>query len=152
MSGFGARLRETRKAKGLTQKDLGAFIGLGNGAIAALESGQNDPRFEVLTGLAAALNVSLDYLCFGKDQPAPYKVEPWPDSPIVAERDTAVEYARTILTHTVSQLPGEDVDLLLGMAKLMRDRIGSKGRSPTTDEEAAEFMNSSAPKEAKSRK
>jgi transcriptional regulator with XRE-family HTH domain len=56
------RLRAVREARQLTQKELAARVGLSDKAIWYYEKGQNDPSAEVLTKLAKALEVSLDYL------------------------------------------------------------------------------------------
>lgn len=59
---FGKRLRELRKEKGLTQKELGEKIGVGRTTISEYESGKIVPRQDGLVKLAEVLNVTVDYL------------------------------------------------------------------------------------------
>ena len=59
---FGKRLRELRKERNLTQKQLAALIGVKNSVISFYEVGDRVPSPEVLRELAKALHVSSDYL------------------------------------------------------------------------------------------
>ena len=59
---FGKRLRTLRKEKGLTQKELGAKIGVGRTTISEYESGKIVPRQDGLVKLAEILDVTVDYL------------------------------------------------------------------------------------------
>lgn len=59
---FGEKLREARKARGLTQAALGDLCGLQASAISHFETGVRKPDFDNLCSIAKALDVSLDYL------------------------------------------------------------------------------------------
>ena len=59
---FGKRLRELRKQKNLTQKQLAALIGVRNSIISFYEVGDRMPSPEVIKKLAVALHVSADFL------------------------------------------------------------------------------------------
>ena len=59
---FGNRLKELRKAKGLTQIEMSKDINFSQSAITAYENGKREPNFEALQKLAAYFNVSTDYL------------------------------------------------------------------------------------------
>lgn len=59
---FGARLRELRKGKKLTQKQLGKMIGVKDSVISFYELGDRMPSPEIIVRLATALHVSADYL------------------------------------------------------------------------------------------
>lgn len=56
--GLGVAIRQGRKAKGLTQKELGDEFGLGQSAVAAWERGQNAPDGPTLLKLSRILGVS----------------------------------------------------------------------------------------------
>ena len=58
----GNRLREVRKAKGLTQTELGELIGVGKSAICCYEKGTCNPTLEALISLILVFGVSADYL------------------------------------------------------------------------------------------
>lgn len=62
MVDFGCKLRELRKQKNLTQKQLAALIGVKNSIISFYEVGDRIPSPEIIIKLAAALNVTSDYL------------------------------------------------------------------------------------------
>ena len=59
---FGQRLRELRKQKNLTQKQLAELIGVKNSIISFYEVGDRFPSPEIIIKLSAALNTSTDYL------------------------------------------------------------------------------------------
>ena len=59
---FKDRLRDLRKRKKLTQKDLASILCYGYTAISNYESGRNEPSIADLKKIAAFFNVTLDYL------------------------------------------------------------------------------------------
>ncbi len=61
----GRRIRQTRRAKGLTQKKLGDRIGISDRHISSIENGRENPGFELLIRLCEALGVTPDYLLLG---------------------------------------------------------------------------------------
>ncbi len=63
--GFPARLRDLRRQRNLSQAELGTLIGLHPTHLGRYERGQARPTADTLTRLAAALNVSSDYLLDG---------------------------------------------------------------------------------------
>ena len=56
------QLREVRKKKNLTLKELGAIIGVGESTLSQYEDGKRQPDFETLDKIADFFNVSVDYL------------------------------------------------------------------------------------------
>ncbi|MEO9037563.1 MAG: helix-turn-helix transcriptional regulator [Gemmatimonadaceae bacterium] len=60
--GFGARLVRLRQARGLTQEELGAVVGLSNRMIAYYERDDAEPPGPMLASLATALRVTTDEL------------------------------------------------------------------------------------------
>lgn len=59
---FGERLRQLRKEKKLTQKQLASLIGVRDSVISFYELGDRTPSSDVVKKLAVALHVSSDYL------------------------------------------------------------------------------------------
>ena len=59
---FGTRLRQLRKEKNLTQKQLAAQIRVQNSIISFYENGDRLPFPETIKKLAAVFHVSADYL------------------------------------------------------------------------------------------
>src|SRR5215813_3530666 len=68
---IGERVRQRRKALGMTQEQLEAASGVPQGSISRIESGTaEDVYASTVIGFAKALHVSADYL-LGLDTPAP---------------------------------------------------------------------------------
>lgn len=62
LEGFGPRLTQIRKSRGLTQIDLGAAVGVSNRVIAYYELESTQPPGALLVDLARVLQVSTDEL------------------------------------------------------------------------------------------
>ena len=58
MSDFAKNLKKYRKAKNLTQTELGKLLNYGSTAIANYESGRNEPSFDDLLSLCRVLGVT----------------------------------------------------------------------------------------------
>ena len=63
---FGARLRALRRQHGETQPELAKTLGLSRSAVSMYESGEREPKYELLTQIAAHYGVELDWL-LGRD-------------------------------------------------------------------------------------
>ena len=61
-AGFGQRLREARKSRGMTQAELGDAVGTSNRMISYYERTQANPPGPLLTALANILGVSVEQL------------------------------------------------------------------------------------------
>ena len=62
MVGFGNRLRQLRKEKKLTQRQLAEMVGLRHSVVSFYEIGERIPSPEIIKKLASSLHVSSDYL------------------------------------------------------------------------------------------
>ena len=63
---LGSRIRELRKRRGLTQRELAARLCIGQSAVSSLETGRTHLRAEDVPRLAEALGVSIPEL-FGEN-------------------------------------------------------------------------------------
>jgi transcriptional regulator with XRE-family HTH domain len=70
MPDFSSRLRDCRKIKCLTQKQIAAELGLAERTWQDYEGGKRTPTFDGLIELANYFDVSLDYLVGRSDDPA----------------------------------------------------------------------------------
>lgn len=61
------KLRELRKEKGISLKELGAEIGVAESTMSLYENGKRQPDYETLLKLAEYFGVSVDYLLRGND-------------------------------------------------------------------------------------
>ena len=59
---LGENVRRCRNAVGLSQEQLALRIGLGQGYISQIESGQHNPTLETIAELASALGTSVENL------------------------------------------------------------------------------------------
>ncbi len=62
MYDFGYILKEERKKRGLTQKQLGDRLNVTEATVSKYESNTATPPFETMRAIAAIFNVSLDFL------------------------------------------------------------------------------------------
>lgn len=63
----GSRIKEIRKQKGLTQKQLGDLCGMADSAIRRYENGNANPKIETLHKIADALGCTMHELLNGDD-------------------------------------------------------------------------------------
>lgn len=73
---FAQRLRELRKRKKLTMKELGRKFNLAESTISGYENGNRTPDLEVIEKIADYFEVSTDYL-LGRDGEFPKTKEEW---------------------------------------------------------------------------
>lgn len=59
---IGERIKQTRKEKGMTQKQVAELCGMADSAIRKYESGSQKPKLETLCKIASALGVSPSFL------------------------------------------------------------------------------------------
>lgn len=59
MIDIGENIREIRKLKGMTQKELGNKLGISQSAINQFENNKTDPKLQTIEKLAIALEVSM---------------------------------------------------------------------------------------------
>lgn len=62
MDKLGETIKELRLEKGLTQPQLAKLVGVSNGMISIWENNINEPKASYVKKLAAALEVTCDYL------------------------------------------------------------------------------------------
>lgn len=65
--GFGARLKEARKATNVSQEKLAELSGISVQTISSYETGHSAPVLENINDICVILNVSLDYLVYGEE-------------------------------------------------------------------------------------
>lgn len=70
MKAMADRIKERRGALGYTQEDFAEKIELSASSYTKIENAFQKPALDTLIRIAGKLNVSLDYLVFGKDRPA----------------------------------------------------------------------------------
>ncbi|MCL2405372.1 MAG: DUF2807 domain-containing protein [Defluviitaleaceae bacterium] len=79
LEGFGARLQQLRKQKGMTQEDLAHRVGVTGQAVSKWETDQSYPDITLITSLATILEADIHYL-FGKKEIAPVSTSNFPQT------------------------------------------------------------------------
>lgn len=59
---FGNILKELRKEKGLTQRELAKLLNISNSSLAMYETDKREPDFELVKKIAEFFDVTMDYL------------------------------------------------------------------------------------------
>lgn len=89
---FGERLRELRKAQGITGYELASKLGISRNTLSSWERGDKEPRaIEVLEEMAKILKVSLRILIEGKREE---RIE---NNPVIKNLNERVTRLETIL-------------------------------------------------------
>ena len=83
------RIREKRRAMGMTMKELGRLVGVSEGAISHYETGRREPDPEMLKRIADVFGVTTDYL-IGRDSPASVNLVPDVSSSMPATPDMRI--------------------------------------------------------------
>ena len=112
MLNFLKNLKNLRQEKSMNQTQLADAIGLSRSAIAMYESGQREPDLKTLYTIADYFNVSVDYLV-GKSDTR----EKTP-----SEEGVALDDFTYALYDETKDLTEEDKKMLLGMAKMLKER------------------------------
>lgn len=76
MATIGDRIRDLRKAKGLTQQELSRILGVSRATLASWETGRRTPDAHTIRSLARTFNTTTDYLLGYSDEPNPSKKTP----------------------------------------------------------------------------
>ena len=72
MSHVGARIRIYRKKKKMSQEKLASLCKISRQVISAYETGREIPRLDKAIKIANILNISIEFLCYGKDSNSMY--------------------------------------------------------------------------------
>jgi len=110
----GDRIRQLRKAQGVTQNELGRVVGLSRCMIAYYETQGGSPSAELLVKLANALDVSTDVLV-GRQRTSRRAAESKPDDVRLWRR-----------LKRVRELPAHDRKTVLKIIDTMADRASKR--------------------------
>lgn len=101
MSDFGQRLRQARKQKGFTQKDLSKRLGVAQSTIANYETNERFPGELALKELADCLKVSVDYLLGISENPKSFLIDTTETSksPLVGSNQAESQHLYNLLIH-----------------------------------------------------
>lgn len=110
MSTFSVRLKELRKERRLTQKQLAQILFVDDTSISKYENGKNGPENVILQQMADYFNVSIDYLLGRTDNRNSSNNEGW--TPTLTNKDNLdIEKA---LNRTLESLESQEGLMLSG--------------------------------------
>lgn len=126
----GDRIREVRKANGLTMEEFGAKIGIVKSSISTIESGKINPSPQTLLSISREFGVNLEWLRDGTGDKMP---PPATLSEELADffADLAMEESfRTRFVAMLARVPPEHWVLLESYARQLLDEREKKGGGP----------------------
>ena len=110
-------MRQLRKKKGLTMKELGEQVGVAEITISTYETGKREPSLDVLCKVADVLDVSLDMLVRGK------------------EKDHSEEWSKKQALSRLESYSLEELQDLMAIYAVIADR---KARRQSSDQGSSE--------------
>lgn len=115
-------IRIARKAKGLTQKELAAMVGVTQGNLSSWETDRWKPDIDTLKKLCEILECSADYL-LGQVQPK-QEVAYETALPVQSEQESQPEniYFHLAKEMEAMQLPPSDIEKILDFARYMKEK------------------------------
>lgn len=130
----GTKIKEIRKQKGLTQKQLGDLCGIADSNIRKYENGKQNPKIETLQKIADALGCDIFDLTeiqaepLSPEQEKELEAQNRADEKDIAKdieniRQKLINGADGPLSYDGEPVPEEDAELLLGQIELMMRRL-----------------------------
>lgn len=108
-----SRIRDIRKQNGVTMKELGKAVGVGESTISMYENGKRQPDNTMLMKIADYFSVSVDYL-LGRDE---QQKKPTVEDDGLSDRQRA-------FMESVRSMSPEDLDLLESLMAVVKKQNG----------------------------
>lgn len=105
----GERIREVRKALGLTLEKFGEKLGVKKNTLSALERGVNGLTDQMAKAICREYNVSYDYLIYGEG-------DPFDDLPQTVLDELCIQYE-------LDDIDRQIIDLYISLPKELRDKV-----------------------------
>lgn len=102
----GQILKELRKKKNLSQKEMSEFLNVSSQAYQKYEYGTAEPTFDNISKLADFYGVTVDYLFGREKQASPFEnlIKPVSDDKFIELYSGLPEYAKSIFLETMAKL------------------------------------------------
>ncbi|MDR3537359.1 MAG: helix-turn-helix transcriptional regulator [Acetobacteraceae bacterium] len=107
---IGARIRDVRREKGMTQDQLATAIGVSRSAVAQWETGRAGQITGNLTRIASTLDVGVEYLMYGEDKRSPSHVGSGDELALLRLYRECSPEDRQLLLRTARRLAGPDAE------------------------------------------
>ena len=105
----GERIREVRKALGITLEKFGDKLGVKKNTLSALERGVNGLTDQMAKAICREYNVSYDYLIYGEG-------DPFDDLPQTVLDELCIQYE-------LDDIDRQIIDLYISLPKELRDKV-----------------------------
>lgn len=105
----GERIREVRKALGLTLEKFGDKLGVKKNTLSALERGVNGLTDQMAKAICREYNVSYNYLIYGEG-------DPFDDLPQTVLDELCIQYE-------LDDIDRQIIDLYISLPKELRDKV-----------------------------
>lgn len=133
ISKIGERIKELRKAKGITQEDLAKYLNVSFQAISKWENGISYPDITIVPAVANFFSVTTDELFGMKEQEIDDKIDS-----ILAEyhqnyAEGLIDHNETILREALKELPG-NFKLMSALSNTLFSKLCARGDSSVVDE------------------
>lgn len=115
---FSVNLRALRQARGMSQSELAKELDVSSGLIGFYETGGRRPSYEQLERIAKFFDVGLDYL-MGRDPEKECVINP---NNLQTMKMIEENPELSDLIDTAKQLSKEDIVLLTGLAKRLKEK------------------------------
>lgn len=113
--GFAEKIKQLRKAIGLSQEELGVALKVGKSTISMYETGIRTPTFERLEEIADFFNIDMNEL-MGRERDGSSSIGGSEETPLTDKQKRLVELAKTV--------PEEKVDLVYRVMKSIVEKDG----------------------------
>jgi transcriptional regulator with XRE-family HTH domain len=127
---YGARIRELRKRRGWTMKQLGQRLDVAESTISGYENEIRRPDMDALLRFAELFDVTVDYLLGRESVPSGDSASPFP--PPEALRESATPYYAAIWDGQVESLTEEEATHLRNTLEMFR--LWKANRRPSDGE------------------
>lgn len=112
------KIKEARKIAGITQKDLAKQIGVSAGTLSDYESGNHEPKSDVLCSVADICGVTIDFLVGREKEKAPAPSEDGAEANAI-EKEMIDRLVSLGLIEEGIQLTDADVEFLIHVSTLI---------------------------------
>ncbi|WP_199624510.1 helix-turn-helix domain-containing protein [Paenibacillus alkalitolerans] len=118
---YGTRIRELRKARGMTMKQLGQRLSLAESTISGYENEIRKPDMDTLLQFADLFEVTVDYLLGRTEQPP---------APVSEVRESVVPYNYAILEGEMETLTEDEAKHVKNSLEMFRLWKAKKSAEP----------------------
>lgn len=129
------RIKERRRAVGLSQKQLAERLGVSDMTVRRWETTSRKPDADLLPVLANLLKTSINYLLLGADDPTRIEASSVQESRVQAAADTPQTEAAQDLDRLIRELASKNPDLIIRLRSTVQslDELSDEAKQAIAD-------------------